>query len=145
MKSLGAVLLLFSFTAYGAMLSFSLVERVKKLERMLCYMSAVGEEIRLSCAELDTVLMNAPHKGEYIENGCWHGIESLKSREKEIAASFLTSLGRTDTEGQINNIRLHTAALENVLLEAREEKSRLSRLYVSLFFLCGLFAVVLIV
>lgn len=145
MKILGALLLLASFTAYGATLSFSLANRVKKLEHLLYYITALGEEIRISGAELPIILSRLPHKGEYIKDGKWQGIESLKSREKEIADDFLRTLGTTDTEGQIKNITLYKSALENVLTEAREEKSKLSRLYVSLFFLGGLFTVVLIV
>ena len=145
MKILGAVLLLVSFTSYGAMLSFSLSVRVKKLEQVILYLSSLGEEIRLTGAELPYVLSRVTNSGQYIENGRWHGLEGLKAKEKQLAESFLKLLGTTDTEGQIKNIALHKSALEDVLHEAREEKTKLSRLYVSLFFLGGLFTVVLII
>lgn len=145
MKILGALLLLVSFTAYGATLSFSLANRVKKIEHLLYYITALGEEIRLTGAELPLILSRLPHKGEYIKDGQWYGLDGLKTREKEIADDFLRALGTTDTEGQLKNISLHKSALTDILAEAREEKNKLSRLYVSLFFLGGLFTVVLIV
>lgn len=145
MRIIGAVLILLAATLYGIFAARGLSLRVNKLESTRLFINALCEEIRLTRAELPLVLARLPRKGVYIENGSWHGAEGLKDEDKRLLASFLYSLGKTDVEGQISNAELHVKALEERLLDAKEEKRKLSRLYVSLGFLSGLFAVVLVI
>ncbi len=145
MRMIGAVLILLAATLYGIFAARGLSLRVNKLENTRLFINALCEEIRLTRAELPLVLARLPRKGVYIENGDWRGVEGLKDEDKRLLASFLYSLGKTDVEGQISNAELHVKALEERLLDAKEEKRKLSRLYVSLGFLSGLFAVVLVI
>ncbi len=145
MKLLGAVLILLATTLFGANEAYKLSSRAAKLERLQHFIHSLCEEIRLTRAELPDVIARLPRGKEYIENGAWHGLEGLKGEDVRVLQSFLSSLGKTDVEGQINNAKLHGEALAERLRDAKEEKRKMSRLYLSLGFLTGAFAVVLII
>ena len=144
MRLAGAVLIIAAASLMGVMLSLALVVRVKKLEGVCRYISALCDEMRHSRAELPEILKRL--RGEvYIKDGCWCGTEGLKSEEYAVLQSFLTVLGTTDIEGQINNAQCHLASLENILQEARMAKSQCERLYISLGFLGGIFIAILLI
>ncbi len=145
MRVIGAVFILLSTTLYGAVRARALSVRVRKLERVKMVITALCEEIRLTRAELPDALRRIGRGEEYIENGAWRGTDGLKAEDLRLLDSFLCSLGKTDVEGQVNNAKLHITALDEKLTDAKEEKRKLSRLYVSLGFLCGMFAVVLVI
>ncbi len=145
MRLTGAVLIFLASSMWGLYAAFCLKNRHKKLEEARRFIASLCEEIRLTRAELPDALKRVSAGGVYLKNGAWQGLEGLNTSDLLLLDSFLVSLGKTDLEGQLNNARLHIGALDERIAEAKEEKRRLSRLYVSLGILGGLFAAVLVI
>ncbi|MBE6767129.1 MAG: hypothetical protein E7550_06020 [Ruminococcaceae bacterium] len=144
MRLAGAIFVLAACSLYGAAVAYRLFMREAKLKKLLSFINSLTEEIRLTRAELPEILKRLPEGEGFLKDGSWHGTECLKDEDIRVLSSFLSALGKTDIEGQINNAKLHTEALKLRLSEATDERKRMSRLYMSLGFLGGLFAVVLI-
>ena len=145
MKLLGALFLLLACTLYGAYSAYKLINREAKLKRLLAFIGSLTEEIRLTRAELPDIVKRLPESGNFLKEGKICGVEGLNAEDVRVLNSFVAGLGKTDLEGQINNAKLHTEALKARLDSASEERKKMSRLYVSLGFLCGSFLVVLII
>jgi stage III sporulation protein AB len=144
MKIIGAMLLLTATTMLGAFSAHKLYRREKKLRRMYKFIASLCEEIRLTRAELPDILKKTD-QNELLLAGKWQDTDGLRTEDTQVLESFLQSLGKTDIAGQVNNAQLHMAALSERINEATEERKRFSKLYLSFGFLCGMFAVVLII
>ncbi|MBQ8550864.1 MAG: stage III sporulation protein AB [Clostridia bacterium] len=144
MKILGALLLLAATTTLGAWSASRLYRRERKLRQMYKFIDSLCEEIRLTRAELPDALERTGGS-KMLSDGVWTDTYGLNVGDIRVLDSFLSALGKTDIEGQINNARLHKSALLERINEATEEKKKFSKLYLSLGFLCGMFAVVLII
>lgn len=145
MRLTGAVLIFLASSMCGFFAALRLKGRQKKLEQARRYIYSLCEEIRLTRAELPDAINRVKACGVYLKDGAWQGLEGLNTSDLLLLNSFLLSLGKTDLEGQISNARLHIGALDERISEAKEEKEKLSRLYVSLGILGGLFAAVLVI
>ena len=144
MRLLGAVLIFSAFCLFGFSLSLGLRRRVRKLETAASYINAVTEEMRLTNAEVETVLQRVKKDEVFIKNGEWQGVFGLKSEDVRLLDSYLSQLGKTDIKGQMKNAELHLMAIERQITAARTESNK-SRLYISLCSLAGLLVVVLII
>ena len=69
---------------------------------------------------------------------------NLNNDDIEIIKELGISLGQTDLEGQLKNIRLVQTALKSQLDNAREEKNRNFKLYRNMGVLCGLILIIII-
>jgi len=72
-------------------------------------------------------------------------IEGLTEYDKNIFASTLKNLGKSNVEGQINIIQNNISTIENQIKEANEIKLKNSRMYRTIGMLSGLIIVVLFV
>ena len=145
MRIIGAVFILAACLLYGGGKAYSLCLREKKLKKLLKFINSLSEEMRLSRAELPKLLADIPESAELLENGALRETEGLKAEDVAVLQSYISALGKTDIEGQMQSAKLHTEALKVRLSEASEERRLKSKLYLSLSFLGGLFAVVLII
>ena len=145
MRIIGAVFILAASLLYGGGKAYSLLLREKKLKKLLRFINSLSEEMRLTRAELPKLLESIPESAELLENGAVRGIEGLKTEDVAVLRSYISALGKTDIDGQMQSAKLHTEALKVRLFEASEERRLKSKLYLSLSFFCGLFAVVLII
>lgn len=73
------------------------------------------------------------------------GMTALNREDEQILLSFGKSLGNTDLEGQIKNIRLTLAQLAIQEEKAEESRKKNESMYRSLGILCGLAAVIVLV
>lgn len=69
---------------------------------------------------------------------------NLNNDDIEIIKELGISLGQTDLEGQLKNIRLVQTALKSQLDNAREEKNKNFKLYRNMGVLCGLILIIII-
>ncbi len=144
MKLLGAVLIFSSFFLFGLYLSFRVKLRVRRLEDAVYYISAVTEEMRMTNAEVKSILERIKSDGVFIKNGEWQGTDGLKSEDIHLLNSYLSQLGKTDIQGQIKNAEIHLTSIQQNISSARTDSGK-SRLYISLCSLIGLLVVVLII
>ncbi len=144
MRILGAVFIFSAFALYGIFLARGLMLRAMKLESAICYINAVTEQIRITRAEISQVLAQVESTPLTIKNGEWQGTSGLKTEDIRLLNTYLSQLGKTDLEGQMESARLCIAAIEQRLENAKRDSEK-SRLYISLYALIGLFAAVLII
>lgn len=69
---------------------------------------------------------------------------NLNNDDIEILKQLGVSLGQTDIEGQIKNIKLVSSSLKRKLEEAKEEKSKNFKLYRNMGMLSGLIIIIIL-
>ena len=69
---------------------------------------------------------------------------NLNSDDIEILKELGISLGQTDLEGQLKNIRLVYNSLKSQLESAKEEKGKNFKLYRNMGVLCGLIIIIIL-
>lgn len=69
---------------------------------------------------------------------------NLKKEDIEILKELGVSLGQTDVEGQLKNIRLVSAAIKKQLDSATEEKDKNFKLYRNMGVMCGLIIIIIL-
>ena len=143
MRLLGAFFVFLSISLFGVLSSQKLSLRLKKLISCRKYIQHIGEEMRHSRKELPEILKQTK-SDVFLQNGEWCGISGMKAEDLSVLSAFLTGLGTTDIEGQISHTKHHIARLDELINDAKEHKNQCARLYVSLGFLGGIFAAILL-
>ena len=143
---LGAVMIVVS----GFLLGLSGVRRLTKRERELLELQKLMQRlitgIQFSARPLPefilenrdlSVCKNAAQE-EGMENDPHGALEKVSAslfpeqKDFQLCRGFLTGLGTSDIEGQIEHITLYSALLEENLREARTEREQKGRLYLAL-------------
>ena len=68
---------------------------------------------------------------------------SLNNEDIEILKELGVSLGQTDMEGQVKNIKLVYNSLKSQLENAKEEKNKNFKMYRNMGMLCGLVIIII--
>lgn len=158
LKLLGLFLISSVGALIGVQASLKLKKRVQFLEKYITLMKETKTRIRLSAcdirelfksntgfAPLDDMTTNFTlyvKKGDTVKNA-WHKAVStsykshnISRADTELIAEFGAEFGQSDIDGEINHIDMHTALIEDRLIQARSELSQKGKLYRTL----GLFA-----
>lgn len=143
MRLLGAFFVFLSIAFFGVLSAQKLSIRLKKLISCRKYIQFVGEEMRHSRKELPEIF-NKTEGDVFVKNGEWCGTGGLNAEDLGVISSFLKGLGTTDIEGQITHTKHHLLRIDELINDAKEEKNRLARMYVSLGFLGGAFVAILL-
>lgn len=137
--------------------------RVESLESVLQFISAAQTEIRFSALPVEQIIQRHGNdlkflricgeecqKGSSFSTAWLTGIrEATKDhglKEKDIALlrSFGSGFGASDTEGQLSHCSLYYELISDGLKNAREEKTRKSKLYLMLGVFSGMAAALLL-
>lgn len=110
-----------------------------KLITQLCHMMQFAKEdyINICAQKLD--------EGMPFPNAWYYGIEKIDNVLKEILTPLADILGAQDLETQLNALLNTKALLLNALEIAREDTLKLSKLYTSLGFMCGLALAIILI
>lgn len=151
LKSAAVFLIALSAACGGWIYSSALSVRVRKIEKILLFISEIKTEIEFTSDSLKNILDSISAHGNFtllpfigdcvhrMRNGedffnAWKGsvlkrenVYALKKGDTALLISFGASLGRTDSAGQIRNCELHEKLFKDKLSSAQEEKKTLSR------------------
>ncbi len=167
MRTVSAFLIAFSFCGAGYLFSKKLDLRVKKLEKIILMISEIKTEIEFSAQNINDIIDSLITKGDFgllpflnnlkeiLSDGenfdfAWkksltvkENIGGLKKEDVELLLSFGSSLGKTDSSGQMNNCEMHIRFFEEKLKNAVNEKKMLSRPAKGIGFACSLTVLIL--
>jgi stage III sporulation protein AB len=170
LKIAGSIIVVLCCSFIGFVLSQDLIKRPKQLrelqgllqmfENQITYLSDIIIEAfeRISrVGRCDTSIFfsrtaeilkedascGAPSAWERAVRECIR-VTSLKKEDEEILTAFGKSLGNTDLEGQIKNIRLTLSQLKAQEEKAEENRNRNERMYRSLGLIGGAAIVILL-
>lgn len=153
LKITGAVLLVFSTTFCGFMLSVRLKSRCKFLLAFQDFLCTLETNIRYNTDDIIRLIEKSAinpmlsmfcniHTADF--TGYWQkAITSipqsygLKNDDISILKDFGKALGTTDVEGQLNHIALYKNILNSQLIKSKEEYKEKSKLYKVLGFFTG--------
>lgn len=149
LKTAAVLLTAFSAACAGYLYSRRLELRVKKIEKILLFLSVVKTEIRFTSDSAAAVLSSAAEEcgGLPFINDCveklMHGADfitawnsavdkkenifPLKKEDTALLYSFGSGFGLTDVQGQIRNCEMHEELFREKLKSALNEKSTMSR------------------
>lgn len=129
-KIFGLLSILISCTAFGFYKSYTLGLRCRKLSELCVSLEKLSCFINTSFKDLD-VLIKDSFGGKINTDG-------ISKEDKEILDKLFSEIGISDREYDFKSILLAKALLEKQLKVAEDDCKRLSKLYNSLGFLCGL-------
>ncbi len=143
--------------------SHKLAMRVEQLEAFLRFISAAQTEIRFSALPVEQIVQKHGENleflrlcGENCREGCsfitaWKsgvnaGAKGKGFNEKDITLlhDFGSEFGASDTDGQLSHCSLYYELVSDRLKNAREEKTRKSKLYQMLGVFSGMAAALLL-
>lgn len=151
MKAVAAVIIAFALASGGYLYSKKLDSRVQKFEKILIMLSQIKTSIQFTADNVEGIFSSISTScdlsilpfvdaciAEMAEGADFYTAwsETLSKREntvnlkKEDVAlllSFGSSLGATDSAGQMQNCELHEKLFKERLSAAREEKNTLSK------------------
>lgn len=151
MKLTACFFIAFSLSCAGYMYSKKLEARVKKIEKILLFLSQIKTEIEFTADNIEAIMELLSTSSELSElkfiSACaeklhsgddffsaW--VDALNDRQNTYAfkkddinllLSFGSALGKTDSSGQIRNCEMHEKMFKERLKNAVEEKNRLSK------------------
>lgn len=156
---MGALILIAAGTLAGYMESHRLTVRVQQLEAFLRFLSAAQTEIRFAALPVEQIVQRHGRDMEFLRicaKNCEQGgrfsavwDESVSTGAKgsgllagdiELLRSFGKGFGASDVEGQLSHCELYSQLIGENLKNAREEKSRKSKLYQILGIFSGMAA-----
>ena len=167
LKSAAAFAIAFSISCAGYLYSKSLETRVKKLEKILLLLSQIKTAIEFTADSVETIFSSLSESEDFaalpfvsdclerMKRGAdffsgWNealnekeNIFPLKKEDTALLASFGSSLGATDSAGQMRNCEMHERLFEERLRGAIADKDNLSKPARTVGLLTG--AVVLII
>ncbi|MDR6224661.1 stage III sporulation protein SpoIIIAB [Desmospora profundinema] len=169
-KLVGAAFILFASTAAGFLTAKRYADRPRQIRQLRSALSLLQTEITFGSRRLDRVCSDIAHRepgpigslfgraGTYMERldgastfECWqqavlevwpHTV--LKDPEKQVLIDFGKTLGISDRDDQLQNLRRVQKALEKEETDARDEQSRYEHMCRSLGVLGGALIVILI-
>ncbi|PTM58518.1 stage III sporulation protein SpoIIIAB [Desmospora activa] len=169
-KLLGAAFILFATSAAGFLTAKRFKDRPRQIRQLRAALSLLQTEITYGSRRLDQVCAHIAQReaapigslfgwaGEYMERldgastfECWRRAVTqtwphtvLKETEKQILLDFGKTLGISDREDQLQNLRRAQTALEGEEALARDEQERYEKMCRSLGVLTGALIVILI-
>lgn len=169
-KLAGAVFILFATTAAGFLVAKRYADRPRHIRQLRAALSLLQTEITYGSRRLDRICAHIAQREagtigslfrrakEYMERldgastfVCWRrAVEetwphtALKEAERQILIDFGKTLGISDREDQLQNLRRAQTALEQEEAQARDEQERYEKMYRSLGVLAGALIVILI-
>lgn len=134
----------------------SLIEMFRLFKREICYRMPTVSELFELCSELEiseftTAVASKLSDGKSIEESVTDSVLSAKclseftTEEKNALTEILSSLGTTDSEGQISIIDSATERFQEFLEKALEAKNKNSKIYMSVSVYVGLAAAILLI
>ncbi|RKJ39622.1 hypothetical protein D7X94_11715 [Acutalibacter sp. 1XD8-33] len=157
MRLLGGILLVLSGLCWGLGEAGRLSRRARLLTEFQQLMQALRTEISYSSRPLGEIISKsesrfcreAADRPEFRRNPAEAlartGEELLRNpKDRQLFRDFAQGLGASDTQGQIEHLRLHMALGEENLREAREECREKRRLYIALGLFGGLAACIVV-
>ncbi len=151
LRAAALFLIALSVACAGWTYSAALELRVRKIEKILLFISEMKTEMDFTSDSIENILDSISVHGDFkilpfvdecrrrMRNGedffnAWkasvlkrENVYALKKEDTSLLASFGTSVGRTDSAGQIRNCELHEKLLKDKLIAAQEEKRTFSR------------------
>lgn len=143
--------------------SHRLAMRVEQLEAILRFISAAQTEIRFSALPVEQIVQKHGEDLEFLricgedckngssfitawESGVNEGTKSKGLNQKDISLlrGFGREFGASDTDGQLSHCALYNELISDGLKNAREEKTRKSKLYQMLGVFSGMAAALLL-
>lgn len=80
----------------------------------------------------------------FISPNSYVGIYALTVQENEFLQSFLNSLGKSDSTGEINNLNFYKSEINKKLDESKENYKKLGTLGTKLGFIAGLLMIIVL-
>ncbi|HHV32107.1 MAG TPA: stage III sporulation protein AB [Clostridiales bacterium] len=159
LKLIGALMLIAAGTLAGIMESRRLAVRVDQLEAFLRFLSRAQTEIRFAALPVEQIVQRHGGELQFLKrcaSGCsggmpftvaWQDSVNAAAKEKsflpgdiDLLRSFGEGFGASDVEGQISHCELYTELIGERLKNARDEKEKKSKLYLTLGVFGGLVA-----
>lgn len=164
MKSFGLILILLCSCLSGAMIKKQMNKRIVLLRKIQLFIEYIDTQIGFMNTDIISLLSSVNSNSNFGDllfiNECINNLSvtdsfedawiksvknfhsPLKAEDKRILCSFGSQLGKTDTDGQISNCRLHIQQLENQITEAEEHYKKYGNLYFKLGILSGILIVI---
>ena len=159
------VLIIGTSTGLGMVLSQKYISRVNELKDLKSALVLLKTKIRYTYAPLKDIFLDTAKslKGNIanlFQNAC-SNIEyfgatecfckaidettlNLTAEDKNILKNFSKMLGKTDLEGQVNEIELTQNFIDTQIEKAVEEKEKNAKLYKTLGVICGVGIVIIL-
>lgn len=154
LKIIGGIMVLSSCTLIGFLRSARLKSRCSNLERIVFGLRLMENEITSGRTRIDKLLEKVgamsglafDPSGENAEVSFMSGVDedTLKNSDMVIISSFSKTLGKTDSEAQLRNLKNTLKSLEAMESEACAEYEKYGKLYRNMGVLVGLMAVILL-
>lgn len=161
-KLIGAVMTGFAFAYIGFKMSMTLKTRMNSILEIVSSLELLESEISFSVSKLKGAFLRVDRNGLFkyaAENidengggGAWEkAVNDNQSRlcltdaDSQILMILAQSIGRTDTENQLKNIKYVKTLLEAQGRQAEEDYRRMGKLYRSGGVLTGLMAVIVLI
>lgn len=93
---------------------------------------------------ISTSILNSTYTEKFISNEI-NNISPLKSYDKQVISNCMTLLGTSDVESQINIMDNAIKTIEDLEIEAKEEKNKNSKLYRTIGLVTGLMLAIVVI
>lgn len=162
MKQAALFFIGFSVACAGYLYSLKLENRVKKIEKILLFISRIKTDIEYTAENAEAIFESLSQSSElselsFIEVCCkslkngenfaaaWstslnkkENVRYLKKDDVSLLRSFGTSFGATDLSGQMRNCEMHEKLFKERLCAASEEKKAFAKPAKITGLLCGI-------
>ncbi len=161
-KLIGAVMTGFACAYIGFRMSMTLKMRIKSLSEIISSLEMLESEISFSVSKLKEAFLRVDRNGFFtcaaenmeekgIKRSWEKAVKDNKSRlcltdaDSDILMMLALSIGRTDTDDQIKNIKYVKTMIEAQEKQAQSDYGRMGRVYRSGGVLVGLMTVIILI
>ncbi len=162
LKILGAVMTGFACGYFGFRMSMSLKTRQANLSNIIASLEMLESEISFSVNKLKKAFLRADRNGIFtlaaqtmdekgIKNAWTEAVNCSRAKlcltdaDADILLMLGNSIGKTDTDDQIKNIKYIKSLIKEQEKQAQEEYSRFGRVYRNGGVLTGLMLIILLI